>query len=76
LARCGTDADHPPRGPDTYASLLIAAGVNSKAVSTYMEHSSITITLDCDGHLMPGNEAEAADLLDSYLARERALFNG
>jgi integrase len=55
----------------TYASLLIAAGVNSKAVSTYMGHASITITLDRYGHLMPGNEAEAADLLDAYLARER-----
>ena len=41
----------------TYASLLIAAGVNSKAVSTYMGHASITITLDRYGHLMPGNEA-------------------
>ena len=56
----------------TYASLLIAAGVNSKAVSTYMGHASITITLDRYGHLMPGNEAEAADLLDAYIARERA----
>jgi len=26
----------------TYASLLIAAGVNSKAISTYMGHASIT----------------------------------
>jgi integrase len=26
----------------TYASLLIAAGVGSKAVSTYMGHASIT----------------------------------
>jgi len=60
----------------TYASLLIAAGVNSKAVSTYMGHASITITLDRYGHLMPGNEAEAADLLDGYLARQRALSNG
>jgi integrase len=55
----------------TYASLLIAAGVNSKAVSTYMGHASITITLDLYGHLMPGHEAEAADLLDGYLASER-----
>ena len=55
----------------TYASLLIAAGVSSKAVSTYMGHASITITLDRYGHLFPGNEAEAADLLDAYLARER-----
>ncbi len=57
----------------TYASLLIAAGVNSKAVSTYMGHASITITLDRYGHLFPGNEAEAADLLDGYLDRQRAL---
>jgi integrase len=55
----------------TYASLLIAAGVSSKAVSTYMGHASITITLDRYGHLMPGNEAEAADLLDAYISRER-----
>ena len=41
----------------TYASLLIAAGVSSKAVSTYMGHASITITLDRYGHLFPGNEA-------------------
>jgi len=56
----------------TYASLLIAAGVSSKAVSTYMGHASITITLDRYGHLFPGNEAEAANLLDGYLARERS----
>jgi integrase len=56
----------------TYASLLIAAGVNTKAISTYMGHASVTITLDCYGHLMPGNEAEAADRLDAYIARQRA----
>ena len=55
----------------TYASLSIAAGVNAKALSTYMGHSAITITLDRYGHLMPGNEGEAAALLDTYL--ERAL---
>ena len=46
---------------------MIAARVNSKALSTYMGHSSITITLDRYGHLFPGNESEAADLLDTYL---------
>jgi integrase len=53
----------------TFASLMIAAGVNAKALSTYMGHSSVTITLDRYGHLMPGNEEEAADLLDAYLER-------
>ena len=51
----------------TFASLMIAAGVNAKALSTYMGHSSITSTLDRYGHLMPGNEEEAARLLDRYL---------
>ena len=44
----------------TFASLMIAAGVNAKALSTYIGHSSIQITLDRYGHLMPGNEQEAA----------------
>ncbi len=32
-----------------------------------MGHASITITLDRYGHLLPGNEAEAATLLDNWL---------
>ena len=51
----------------TFASLMIAAGVNAKALSTYMGHANIAITLDRYGHLMPGNEAEAASLLDAFL---------
>ena len=54
----------------TYASLMIAAGVNAKALSTYMGHSSITVTLDRYGHLLPGNEREAAEMLDDYLERD------
>ncbi len=53
----------------TYASLMIAAGVNAKSLQTYMGHSSVTITYDRYGHLMPGNEDEAAGLLDAYLER-------
>lgn len=53
----------------TFASLMIAAGINAKALSTYMGHSSVTITYDRYGHLMPGNESEAANLLDAYLER-------
>jgi integrase len=51
----------------TFASLMIRAGVNVKALSTYMGHASITITLDRYGHLLPGNENEAASLLDALL---------
>ena len=46
---------------------MIAAGVNAKALSTYMGHAGVSITYDRYGHLMPGNEAEAASLLDAYL---------
>lgn len=34
----------------TFASLAIAAGVNAKALSIYMGHSSVSITLDRYGH--------------------------
>ena len=51
----------------TFASFAIAAGVNAKSLPTYMGHSSVSITLDRYGHMMPGNEAEAATLLDAYL---------
>jgi integrase len=53
----------------TFASLMIAAGVNARALATYMGHASVTITYDRYGHLMPGNEDEAAALLDAYLER-------
>jgi integrase len=66
-AKLATITPHECR--HTYASLMIAAGVNPKALSTYMGHANIAITMDRYGHLMPGNESEAAGLLDAYLAR-------
>ncbi len=53
---------------------MIAAGVGAKHLQTYLGHSSVATTLDVYGHLMPGAEEEAAELLDAYLAvdRERA----
>jgi integrase len=53
----------------TFASLMIEAGVNAKALSTYMGHANISFTFDRYGHLMPGNEDEAAGMLDDYLDR-------
>jgi hypothetical protein len=41
----------------------------AKALSTYIGHASVMITPDRYGHLRPGNEEEAAGLLDGYLAR-------
>ena len=48
---------------------MIASGVNAKALASYTGHASVTITHDRYGHLMPGNESEAASLLDAYLDR-------
>ncbi len=47
--------------------MTIAAGVNAKALSVYMGHANISVTFDRYGHLMPGSEAAAASLLDTYL---------
>jgi integrase len=67
----GLDRITPHECRHTFASLMIAAGVNAKALSTYMGHANISITLDRYGHLMPGNEEEAAGLLDSYLTAQQ-----
>jgi integrase len=53
----------------TFASVLIAAGVNAKAITTYMGHASIQTTYDLYGKLMPGSESEAVALVDAYLAQ-------
>jgi hypothetical protein len=45
----------------TYASSMIAAGVNPKALQTVMRHANISITLDRYGHLKPGSEEQAAE---------------
>ena len=56
--------------------MMIAAGVNAKALSTYIGHAKISITLDRYGHLMPGSEAETAARLDAYLKRARLVSPG
>jgi integrase len=58
----------------TYAAFMIAAGVNAKALSAYMGHSSITMTMDRYGHLMPGHEGEAAAMLGAYLDSQKTAW--
>lgn len=50
--------------------MMIAAGVNVKALSSFLGHSSIATTLDRYGHLMPGSTEEATARLDAYLQQE------
>jgi len=59
---------HPAR--HTFASTLIAAGENPKAVQEFMGHSSITVTFDEYGHLFPGNREQARTRMDAYLSAE------
>lgn len=71
-AAAGLERLTPHECRHTYASLMIAAGVNAKTLSTYMGHANISITLDRYGHLMPGAEREAAAQLDAYLLASHA----
>ncbi len=52
----------------TFASLLIDAGANVKALSTFMGHSKIQTTIDIYGHLLPGSHDEVRQQMDAYLA--------
>jgi integrase len=54
-----------------FASLLIDAGVNPKAIQEFMGHATIEETFSRYGHLMPGARDQARQLVDSYM--ENAL---
>jgi integrase len=46
-----------------YASLLIANGTYPKRIQALMGHSSIKVTMDVYGHLMPDEQDDTADRL-------------
>ena len=56
----------------TFASLLIDAGVNAKAIQEFMGHGTIEETFSRYGHLMPGARNQARRLVDAYLVRSEA----
>jgi integrase len=55
----------------TAVSHMLDANISIDKVSKFIGHSSITVTIDRYGHLLPGGEEEAAGLLDEYHARRR-----
>jgi integrase len=55
----------------TYASFLIAEGAHPRAMMERLGHSSVTVTLDRYGHLLPGLESQLTAALDE---RARALL--
>ncbi len=53
----------------SFASMLIDAGGNPKALQEALGHASIQMTWDRYGHLMPGGREELRERLDGYLSR-------
>ncbi len=51
----------------TAASLMLNHGVQPIVVSRRLGHSKVSITLDIYGHLIPGMQAEAAELISELI---------
>lgn len=49
------------------ASLLIAQGVHPRAIQAHLGHSSIAVTMDRCGHLVPSEFETIAEKLDAVL---------
>lgn len=57
----------------THVALLIEAGVHVKVISERLGHAGAQVTLDIYGHLLPGLQAEAADLFGRNLRSRRQV---
>jgi integrase len=53
-----------------HVSLLLGAGVNIKAVSSRLGHSSAALTLSTYAHLLPGADQDAARKIDDLLSSD------
>lgn len=53
----------------TFASLLLQNGESPTYVKEQMGHSSIQVTVDVYGHLIPGANRQAVDRLDDATGR-------
>ena len=49
----------------TAAGLMVAANVHPKVIQSRLGHSSISVTLDTYGHLLPSLDEEVADGLEA-----------
>jgi integrase len=54
----------------TYASLALAKGVNPAIVSRRLGHATVAFTLDIYSHVLPQVDAEAAEMIAAFEARE------
>lgn len=55
----------------THATLLLDTGVPIKVVSERLGHTTIAMTMDVYGHVLPARDADAAARLDDLLTRSR-----
>jgi integrase len=57
----------------SYAAMLIAQGAHPRAITERMGHSTITVTLDNDGHLFPKLDEALDDALDGMIRQSHDL---
>jgi len=60
----GHPQDPPTRSTHTFGSLLLQKGASIVYVKEQMGHSSVQVTVDTDGHLIPGANRSFVDRLD------------
>lgn len=48
----------------THVAMMIKQGVHMKVISERLGHSSISVTMDIYGHLLPNMQSDAAELMD------------
>jgi integrase len=53
----------------SFASLMLAQGVHARTIMELMGHSSITVTMNIYGHVMPSVMREAADKMEAIIGR-------
>ena len=51
----------------TYASLLLAQGVDPRTIMEILGHSQVSLTLNTYSHILPSLKREAADKMDAVL---------
>ncbi|MBI2853297.1 MAG: site-specific integrase [Chloroflexi bacterium] len=70
--RCGLSDVHLHCLRHSHASILLKQGVNIKAISERLGHSSTSFTLDTYSHLLPGLAEKAALAFDDAMAQANA----
>ena len=57
----------------THASLMLKQNVNPKIIQERLGHSSITVTMDTYGHLMPTMQTDAVQNFADLIKNARTL---